>query len=394
MAENCRNCGLELFSAQRFCRSCGAPTELLSEEQVPTRMMPPPPEGWGARGAASTAPTSRPETSPVYDPSAGYQPTVPPMYPSMIPPYAPPRKRSPVGWILAFFGMGLFVLVVIAVMMVARFGGRRGGNDGGGAPTTQGARQGERPFDESSVETVTNLGNDTVFAKTFALGDGSKLTIKNLNGNITVTGWDEPKAEVKVIRRGSDRATPVFFTESGGNLSIRTAQTRGNQDIRFEVRLPRELARVELSSTNGVIKISDVTAEILVDGTNGAIELANVIGASKIRTTNGSIKASLLEASDRSMEFESTNGSIDLTVPPGFEADLDASTIHGNINIDESFGVQVEKGVVGQKAKGEIGQGVERLKLATVNGNIKLATAEPAAKENAKGSAKGKENGN
>jgi DUF4097 and DUF4098 domain-containing protein YvlB len=294
------------------------------------------------------------------------------------------------GWILAFIGMGLFVLVVIAVMMMARFGRGRG-NDFGGAPTTQtAARPGERPFDENNAETVTNLGNDTILSRTFALGDGSKLSLKNVNGNITVIGSDEPKAEVKVIKRGADRGTQVFFTESGGNLSVRTAQTRGNQDIRFEVRLPRKLARVELSSTNGAIKISDVTAEILVDGTNGAIELANVIGASKIRTTNGSIKAALLEPSDRSMEFESTNGSIELTVAPGFEADLEASTVHGSINIDETFGVQVEKGIVGQKAKGEIGQGGERLKLATTNGNIKLTTAEPSAKRNAKG----KQNGN
>ena len=35
----------------------------------------------------------------------------------------------------------------------------------------------------------------------------------------------------------------------------------------------RAAARIELSSTNGVIKLSDVTAEILFNGTNGAIEL-------------------------------------------------------------------------------------------------------------------------
>ena len=389
MAENCRNCGLELFAAQRFCRSCGAPTEQLSEEQVPTRMMPPPPEDWGARSAASTAPTSRAETSPVYNSSAGYQPTVPPMHPSVVPPYTPARKRSPVGWILAFIGMGLFVLVVVAVMLMARFS-RRAVSDAGSTPTTQMAKLGEKPLDEGNADTVSTIGSDTTLTKTFALGDGAKIFLKNINGNITVTGWDEPKAQVNVIKRSSDRSTQVFFTNSGGNLSIRTAQNRGNQDVRFEVKLPRQLARVELSSNNGVIKVSDVTAEILVDGTNGAIELANVVGASKIHTTNGSIRAALLEASDRSMEFESRNGSIDLTVPAGFEADLEASTDHGVISIDEAFGVQVEKGIVGQKAKGEIGQGGERLRLATTNGNIKLVKAEPRAKA----SAKGKENGN
>ena len=397
MAETCRNCGIELFEAQRFCRACGTPTEELSGEDAPTRRMPPPPDQWSARSSANTAPASRQETSPVYDPSGGYQPggyqpTVPPQYPSTVPPYMPPRRRSPVGWILAFIGMGLFVLVVIAVALMARFARNNGGGPGGSPPPA--TRQGEKALDDSTADTVTKTGTDTTLVKTFALPDTGKVSLKNINGNITVSGWDQPQAQVVVIKSGgSDRGPQVFFSNNGPNLSVRTAENRGNQNVRFEVKLPRQLSRVELSSTNGVIKVSDVSAEILVDGTNGSIELANITGVSKVRTTNGSIKAGLLEASDRSMEFESVNGGIEVTVPPEFEADLEAATVHGSINIDNSFGVQVDKGIVGQKAKGEINQGGERLKLSTVNGNIKLAAAEAATKET-KASAKGKQNGN
>lgn len=312
------------------------------------------------------------------------------MHPSVVPPYSPPRRRSPVGWILAFIGMGLFVLIVIGVMLVARFGRARI-NGAGGATTAQSARQGETALNESTADTVSPLGNETILIKTFTLGEGAKLLLRNANGNITVTAWDQPKAEVKVIRRGSsDRAAQVFFNDTGGNLSIRTGQNRGSPDVRLELKIPRELNRVEVSSANGVIKLSDVRAEILVEGTNGPIELIGVAGVSRVHTTNGSIKASLLEASDRGMEFESTNGGIDLTVPQGFEADLEAGTIHGAINIEDSLGVEVERGIVGQKARGEIGKGGERLKLATVNGNIRLAVAGPSAKD----SAKGKKNGN
>jgi hypothetical protein len=295
-----------------------------------------------------------------------------------------------VGWILAFIGMGLFVLVVVGVMMIARFGRARI-NGSGGAPTTQSARQGETVLNESTADLVTTVGSSTTMTKTFVLGERAKLSLKNANGNITITAWDQPTAEVSVIRRGSsDRASQVFLNTSGGNLSIRTAQTRGSQDVRFEVKVPRELSRVEVSLTNGLIKLSDVRAEILVDGTNGDIELINVAGVSRVHTTNGSIKATLLEASDRGMEFETINGGVDLTVPPEFQADLEAVTRSGNIDIDQSLGVGVEKGNVGQKASGVIGQGGERLKLATVTGNIRLATAEPSAKA----SAKGKKNGN
>ena len=388
MTGTCRNCGLELFEAQRFCRSCGAPTEQLAEE-APTQRMPSPPENWGARSAA-TAPTSRPETSPVYDASPGYQPTVPPPYPSVIPPYVPPRKRAPLGWILGFIGMGLFVLVVVAVMFMARIS-RSGFNDRRETPATSG-RQGETPLDENTADTVVATpGNETTLTKTFVLGEGAKLSIENTNGNITVSAWDEPKVGLNVIKRGAfDRASQVFFTNNGANLTIRAASNRGNSDVRFELKIPREVARIKLSSANGAIRLADVKGEILVEGTNGSIELTNVVGVSKIRTTNGTIRATL-RASDRNMEFESVNGSIDLTVPPDFEADLEASTVHGGISIDDVFGVQVDKGVVGQKARGEIGQGGERLKISTTNGNIKLGKAEQREKESMK---KGKQNGN
>src|SRR5258708_26776101 len=118
MAEQCRNCGSELFAGQRFCRACGAPSDELSQEQAPTQMMPQPSD-WGARGAANTAPANSQNTSPVYAPPGGYQPSVPPIYPQTIPPYAPPQKRSPVGGILAFIGMGLFVAVVGSVIVIA-----------------------------------------------------------------------------------------------------------------------------------------------------------------------------------------------------------------------------------------------------------------------------------
>ena len=275
-------------------------------------------------------------------------------------------------------------------MMMARFS--RNGFNSRSEPPPQISRQGETALDQGTAEAVVPAGNETTYTKTFLLGDGAKLSVENTNGNITVTAWDQPKTELNAIKRGSpDRAAQVFFTNNGGNLTIRAASNRSNSDVRFELKVPRELARIKLSSVNGAIKLSDVKGEILVEGTNGSIELTDVVGVSRVSTTNGTIRASLLGASERNMEFVSTNGSIDLTVPPDFEADLDASTTHGGISIDDAFGVQVEKGVVGQKAKGEIGQGGERLRISTTNGNIRLGKAEL---QRAKGKAKGKENGN
>lgn len=373
MAANCKNCGLELFTAQRFCRSCGAPTEQLSEEQVPTRMMPPPPESWEAQRAA-TAPTSRPETSPVYDPPVGYQPSVPPAYPAAVPPYTPPRRRSPVGWILAFIGMGLFVLVVIAVMMMARLGRRMADQPSG--RSTLSSRASEAAFVEANAEEVVRAGADTTLTKSFALSEAPKISVKNVSGSINITVWDKPEAEVKVTRRGSEgdrNFTPVFFSNDRGNLVVRTADRRGGSDVRYELKLPRDVASLELDSVTGAIKLSDIAGDITVHNVSGQTDLTNIAGIRKAGTVSGNINVVLREWRDERLELSAVSGNISLQIKSAVDADLEASSVNGSISLDDSFGIAVEKQMVGQRARGKFGDGGETLKITTVSGNIKVS---------------------
>lgn len=336
-------------------------------------MMPPQPNDWGARGAANTAPANSQNTSPVYAPG-GYQPSVPPMYPQTIPPYTPPQKRSPVGWILAFIGMGLFVAVVVAVMLIAKWTRSRvPAFTPSGTPAV--AQDNEIALD-GNADQVTVSGSDSTMIKTFALTPGSKFSIKNISGSISVESWDQPKAQVIVTRRGPDRGGRVFFSNSPNNLSFRTGAPGGSnnsQDFRYEVKLPRDMGRIDLKSVNGAVKLSNVNGQIFVESANGTIELNDVLGVSKIQTANGKITATLTGASDGPMEFVTANGKIDVTIKCDFDAELDASTIHGNTSIDDQLGIAVTKEVVGQHARGQLGSGGPPLKLTAINGSVKLS---------------------
>jgi hypothetical protein len=292
------------------------------------------------------------------------------MYPQGIPPYAPPRKRSPIGWILAFIGMGLFAVVILAVMFVARAG--RNAMRPPSSPPTFVLSAGEKALDTSADQVVAS-GNETTLIKSFPLTKSARFSIKNTNGSMTIEAWDQPRAEVKVIKRGSDGGSQVIFNDSGGNLALRTAQTRGNQDVRYEVKLPRQLARIELESVNGSIKLSEVTGQIVVGTSNGNIDLADVVGVSKVQTVNARITGVLKAASDGPMEFTTVNGRIDLTIKSDFDADLEVATVHGGIDIDDEFGIPVQKEIVGRRARGKIGSGGQPLKLTTVNGGVKLS---------------------
>jgi Putative adhesin len=372
MAEHCNNCGAELFVGQRFCRACGTPTDELSQEEAPTQIMPPLLEGRDSRSGASTAPSKAPNTSPVYPPATiGYQPGVPPAHPQTVPPYVPPRSRSPIGWILGFIGVGLFVVVVVAVMFMARAARREIGRMSAPPPPVT-PLPGETALDEGSADQVVNSGNETVLSKTFTLGGNPTFTLKSISGSIVISSWDQPKAEVRVTRRGSDRAAPIFYSNTGVNLSVRTAPGR-NQDVKYELKLPRHMGRVELSSVNGSIKLSDLSGEIVIEAGNGSIELTDISGRSRVRAGNGKIVGVLGGPANGPMEFEAGNGKIDITVKSDLQADLEASTLRGGIDIDDRLGIPVEKSLVGQHARGQIGSGGPPLRISAANGTIKLS---------------------
>lgn len=340
-------------------------------------MMSPPPADWGLR-SANTAPTPSHETSPVYAPAQYYQPSVPPPAAHSMPPYQPPRSRSPLGWIFAFVGIGLFVALILAVVFVTRLANNRTTRFDGGSRRAE-ALSGETLLNDTSAEQVTTTSDETTFTKTFDIVGDSTFGIKNINGSVTVEAWDKPQVQVIVIKRGpeSDRkASQVYFKKDDDGLWLRTAYQRGSNnksDVIYQIKLPRRMESVDINTVNGAIKLSDITAEITAQTVNGLVDLANVSGVKKAQSVNGNIKAVLKEAGSEPMEFKNVNGNIDLQIKGDLDAELEAAAVRGVITIDELFGVTVQKQVVGQKASGQIGAGGEPLKITTVNGSIKLS---------------------
>ena len=71
------------------------------------------------------------------------------------------------------------------------------------------------------------------------------------------------------------------------------------------------------------------------------------------------------------IELESVNGAIELYLPAGVSARVDAETVNGSIDADD-FGLEVEKGFVGRDLDGEIGGGDAKVSLDAVNGSIRI----------------------
>jgi hypothetical protein len=385
MADPCKNCGSELFAGQRFCRACGNPTDTLDAGEAVTQQFTDgpapgeattrhmsPPDDWGARSVAHTAPQARPNTNPVGRPPDTYQPPqayqAPPTSYQMPPPppvwqaaqYAPQAapSRSGAPW-------AIVLAIILALMLGAMIAGRAIYNN---------IKRRIPAIQQQQQQQQTVASTDK---KVFPLANNATVTIKTTNGSIKVEGWDEPRAEVQIIKKViGDGPSVTVRSDNDKSLYLEApGDGRGGQ-VSFEVKLPRQLGVVSFNSTNGTITVSDVAGQLTIETTNGKIKLDDVSGIDRAKTTNGGIEATIGQTTNnRPMTFETTNGGIDLQLQDDFNGTLDASAMHGGIKVDDAFeGVKVEKVFpTGQRANGVIGSGGPTLTLRTINGGIRVS---------------------
>jgi hypothetical protein len=233
--------------------------------------------------------------------------------------------------------------------------------------------------------------------KTFDVRPGADVVLTNVNGRVTVQAWDQSRVRVVAVKKVDasrdelQRAMNDLRVElqpRDGGLVITTRYPKEHDgpsslfdwilgddidaQVTYDISVPRSM-NVNVENTNGGIRLTEVAGKHELDTTNGRIEVMRCAGSLDASTTNGSIHAELVRvAKDQPMRFETTNGRIEVTVPPDFRAEIDASTTNGSIDTDLPVAT---KRVSSNSLRGTINGGGTSLRMRTTNGGIALRTA-------------------
>jgi hypothetical protein len=230
-------------------------------------------------------------------------------------------------------------------------------------------------LDENGAD-VTD--SKTVITRTYPLSKGAAVSLKNVSGDIEVEGWDEDQAEVTITKHGGspqDRdAVRISQTIAPNRLSLETPLVSdGNVEVQYQIKLPRAVAAVAISSLNSDIKLSQINGSVAIDLQKGSIELQEIGGLIRAKTIKGDIKAELAGTKQKgSQEFSTVKGNVELQFDSEVNADIKAETVDGKIEADDDLNLQVNKLPIGQHVAGHIGAGGDGILAKTVNGNIKL----------------------
>jgi DUF4097 and DUF4098 domain-containing protein YvlB len=222
------------------------------------------------------------------------------------------------------------------------------------------------------------------YHKTFPLGPDGRFSVKNVNGDIHVSTWDKPEADVtavKISKSNEENLKLVKIEEQSGSGNLRIS-------VDYEIKVPAGVRLELVRSTNGNLELIGKFGEVMADTTNGNVNLEGSAGPAVLDTTNGDITARDIRGS---VEADTTNGGIHLTID-GLKDNVTADTTNGSItvkllgaanarleahttngHIDVAVPVTIKDLSKSRtRLSGTIGDGGPLMKLDTTNGSITI----------------------
>jgi DUF4097 and DUF4098 domain-containing protein YvlB len=228
------------------------------------------------------------------------------------------------------------------------------------------------------------------FHQTYALNADGRVELDNINGAVHISSWDRNEVKVDAVKYADTKErldeAKIEIESAKDVLSIRTKYpehdhtwnwgSRNNPaGVEYTLTVPRTARLDEIKLINGSLDVTGVSGEVRASCINGRLEAHDLAGRAKLETINGHLEARFTALAGNSVELNSVNGSVELTIPSDSKAELEASTVSGGI--DNDFGLHVNRHqFVGRDLRGELGSGGTRIKLENVNGRIEIRHAQ------------------
>jgi len=246
-----------------------------------------------------------------------------------------------------------------------------------------------------ALMSLTTAAQD--FRKTYEVGPGGAINVRNISGDVNVTGYEGETVLVLAYKEGRDADKLWVEDSSGGNnVDVRARYPENcncNASIRFEVKVPRNgnykfdaissvSGDVEVTSVNGDLRAKSVSGNVTVKGVTGAVNANSVSGNVHVgenngsvsgKSTSGNVEVEILQLSGSGdLEFASVSGNVRVKLPANLDADVRMSTLSGGLKTDFPLTIEEPEHGPGRRATGRIGGGSRNLKLSSTSGSVSL----------------------
>jgi hypothetical protein len=228
------------------------------------------------------------------------------------------------------------------------------------------------------------------------IADGKAIEIKGVNGEVRAEAASGNQVEViatKQWRRSDPQSVNIRLVEHTNGVTICAVYPRRNGEpghcepgsggqsaydndvkVEFTVRVPASVRFIG-RTVNGSVTAKTLGSNVEAYTVNGNVKVSTASHA-QARTVNGSISVACGRADwNEALEFNTVNGSIELSLPETAQTDIQARTVNGSISTELPLFVRGTLNM--RRLDGVIGGGGEsrssrQLKMETVNGSIRV----------------------
>lgn len=250
------------------------------------------------------------------------------------------------------------------------------------APTARQSASSTDPCDDSR-----DWGRDDEYeqhceVRESTLPAGALAVDASPNGGIAVAAWDGSAIKVTAIvrtrardgARAKELASEVRVNAGGGRVSASGPESSRREwwSVSYRVSVPKK-TDLDLHTTNGGISVAGVFGRLIVDTTNGGIKLADVGGDVRGGTRNGGLHVSLSGTTweGAGLDVETTNGGVSVSIPDGYNAQLEARTRNGGFRTDYPITVTGELSTR-RGISATLGRGGAPVRVRTTNGGVTI----------------------
>ena len=226
--------------------------------------------------------------------------------------------------------------------------------------------------------------------ETYQLAPDGRVSLDNINGSVRIATWDRPEVKVDAVKKAKREEdlgeVTIEIKTSAAHVRIHTeypdTKNRGwfkwgnSTWVDYELTVPVDARLKDISVVNGSIEIEGSRADVNAQSVNGTVKVRNHAGRVNISTVNGRVEAELASLDGvKSVSASTVNGSVDLVLPHGANADVSASTVNGGIKGDVP---SKRNWPVGATANAKLGEGGTKVSAETVNGGIEIHVGKAA----------------
>jgi DUF4097 and DUF4098 domain-containing protein YvlB len=163
------------------------------------------------------------------------------------------------------------------------------------------------------------------YQKSYRLNAGDTVRVRNVSGDVNITGYEGDSVTVSAFKEGRDRAQ----VEVAGEINASTAS--GNMSVR---------------NVSGTVSAQSASGNVRV-------EIARLEG-------------------DGDMKFATASGDVDVRLPASLDANVKLSTMSGTVKTNFPLEVKERQHGPGSTAEGQLGSGARRLHITSASGDVSL----------------------